>query len=319
MLNFNEVRLEDKEWVDQLLSYSNYMGTEYCFTTLYTWRDVYKTQICRYKDFLLIRSNSGKTPHYIFPAGKGNDSELKEVIELYQKDAKENFESPLKIVSVLNESKTKLEELFPDMFAYEHIRNSFDYIYNSIDLITLKGKKFQSKRNHLARFIELPNWSYESVTLENIAECEEMNDEWCVIYGCNRDKSMAQEADAVKECLHNFYKLGLQGGLLRLDGKVVAYTLGERLNSETYIVHVEKAFADIRGAYPSISRLFLLNRLCEEQMRVEGGKYNEAITESDIEFKYINREDDAGDEGLRKAKMQNNPTFLLEKWIAKMI
>ncbi len=315
MLDFKEITLSDKNWVDELLQYSGYNGTEYCFTTLFIWRKIYNTKICRYNDLLLIRSCMETTPAYIFPAGKGSREDIKQVIELYSADAKENYGAKLILHSVNKENVALIEELFPGDFNAEAARNSYDYIYNSLDILTLRGKKFQSKRNHMARFLELPDWSYETITNENLQECVKMNAEWCAQNGCNKDKSMQQESCAVKETLNNFEALKVKGGLLRLQGKVVAYSIGEMLNYNTFIVHIEKAFADIRGAYPAMSREFIYHQMENPKPLVlPNGKPNEDITTQDIGFEYINREDDAGDEGLRKAKMQFHPAFLLEKW-----
>ena len=142
-----------------------------------------------------------------------------------------------------------------------------------------------------------------------------MNAEWCAQNGCGKDLSMEQESCAVRETLNNYEKLYVRGGLLRLDGKVVAYSIGEMLNNDTFIVHIEKAFSDIRGAYPAMSREFIYHNMVNPKpLILENGKPNEDISLTDIGFKYINREDDAGDEGLRKAKLQFHPIFLLEKW-----
>lgn len=298
MLDFRDITLEDKNWIDELLQYSDYMSTEYCFTSLYTWRNIYRTQVCRYKDFVLIRSEGSGVPNYIFPAGRGNDEDIQEIMDLYSRNAT-SLGHPMVLAGVLNTQKELLERLYPDKFSFEPTRNSFDYIYLAEDLISLRGKKFQSKRNHIARFKELPDWSYEPLSAANLAECEEMNKEWCAKYGCKQNISMIQEACSVRCAIHHFEQLQLKGGLLRLAGKVVAFTIGELLNSNTMIIHVEKAFADIKGAYPTISQEFL-----SHQMQ----------SPNQIGFQYINREDDAGDQGLRTAKMQYNPVFLLEKW-----
>lgn len=315
MLDFREITLEDKSWIDEVLQYSDLRGTEYCFTVLYIWRQVYQTQVCRYKDFLLIRSiPPGGVPQYIFPAGRGSEAEVGEVIELYLEDAR-RLGHPFYLTSLLAPQKELVERVFPERFGFSEARNSFDYIYLAQDLITLRGKRFQSKRNHIARFKELSGWGYEAITPDNLAECAKMNDEWCALYGCGKDPSMEQEACSVWNAIKYFERLGLSGGLLRLDGKVVAYTIGERLNSDTFIVHIEKAFADIRGAYPAMSQEFLLHQMAQPQpLILSNGDPNEAITPETIGFTYVNREDDAGDEGLRKAKMQYNPVFLLEKW-----
>lgn len=307
---FKEIELSDKEWVDKLLSYSDYRSTEYNFTVLYIWRETYNTKIAKFKEFLLIRSGNIESGcAYLFPAGRGN---LKEALDYIIEDA-DSHNRPFLLVAVLEEQKKRLEELYPGRFSYTLTRNSFDYIYSSTDLITLKGKKFQSKRNYVSRFKSNSQWSFEPVTQENLPECWQMNEKWCRLYGCTGNESLSQESCSVRCALKNFEPLRLKGGLLRLNGKVVAFSLGEMINSDTFLVHIEKAFADIQGAYPTISREFLLycSNLTEEQIPV--------ADEEKIGFKYVNREDDAGDEGLRKAKLQYHPIFMIEKYLVEKL
>ena len=300
MLNFNDISLADKVWVDELLGYSGFMGTEYCFTSLYIWDKIYNSKILHYKDFLLLRSVSKEMATYLYPAGRGD---LKESIEMMIEDSK-SIERRFLITSIPAEGKTKLEELFPERFEFISARNSFDYIYDRESLATLSGKRYQSKRNHIARFKELPDWEYERISVDDpnrltgqIDECIEMNQEWCKINKCYDNNSLHNETCAATKALKNFAELKLLGGILRSGGKVVAFTIGEPLNSDTFIVHIEKAFSDIKGAYPFINQQFILHE-------TEG-------------YKYINREDDAGDEGLRKAKLSYHPVLMVEKYIAK--
>lgn len=337
MLCFKEFSIEDKVWMDELFAYSDSMATDFCFTTLFLWRHTYEITICRYKDALLARSVTDGEPYYMFPQGRVTDSILCEVMELLSADARDNFGAELMLFSVLDSSKEWLERVMPNIFSFERERDTDDYIYKAIDLLTLRGKRLQSKRNHLARFIELPNWSFEPITSANLAECIVMNSEWCEQYlysadgslqnrlphsgsvesGSEEDCSKQEEALYTKECLERFSELKLLGGLLRLDGRVIAFSIGEILNSNTFIVHIEKAFATIRGAYPAISREFLRSVTAEPiEYILPNGDANLEITTSQIGFEYVSREDDAGDENLRRAKMQYNPLFLLEKWIA---
>ena len=313
MIELKQVELSDKKWVDQLLSYSDYRATDFNFSVIYIWKDIFYTQIGRFKDFLIIRfeqkESAVKTVRYCFPAGRGD---YREVIEEMMEDAGK-IGSEFVMVSVLDEHKAILEELFPGKFSYTLHRNSFDYVYLAENLITLKGKKYQSKRNFVSRFKKGNNWHYEEITSQNKQECLQMNKEWCKLYGCVQDPSMQQESCSVKLTLENFEALGMQGGLLRVDGEIVAFTVGERINSDTFLMHIEKAFAYIAGAYPTISQLFL-----QHQMSTPYSPELE-ITPQTIGFKYVNREDDAGDENLRNAKMQYHPEFLIEKYIVAVL
>lgn len=311
MINWKEITIEDKGWVDELLSYSDYMSLEYSFTVMYIWRRSFQTKIGRYKDLLLVRSKPEAMGYnnfqYIYPAGRGSLQDIKDVIEFYREDALQNGEE-FNLVSVSNAQKEILEGIFPDKFSYTPTRDTFDYIYSAESMVFLRGKKMQSKRNFISRFKRQEGWIYEEITPLNVDECLQMNEKWCAQYGCGAGKalegSLQTEYCSVRSALHNFTPLGLKGGLLRLNGEVVAFTVGEQMNSNTFLVHIEKAFADIVGAYPTISNEFLRNNIVAND--------GESLT-----VRYINREDDAGDLGLREAKMQYNPLFLFEKYSVK--
>lgn len=303
---FQEFSLEDKEWMRSLLATADNRATEYNFTVLFIWKEIMGTKICRYKDLLLIKfcPQAEDGYHYFFPVGKATTEELGEAVEICREDAAKGG-YPFCMASVQVEQIEVLQNLFPDRFVWEPYRNSFDYIYSAEDLVFLRGKKFQNKRNFVSRFKKQQGWSYEPITPQNIKECAVMSIRWCAKYGCGKNPSMASESCSVKNAINNFFELGLTGGLLRLNGDVVAFTIAEKTNSDTLLVHVEKAYADIPGAYPTISNEFLRNTVVADE---QSGQ---------LAVKYINREDDAGDLGLREAKMQYHPLFLLEKYSVK--
>ena len=289
-MEFKEITLQDKEWIRQLLGYSDNRATEFNFTVLYIWRDIMHSRVCRVGDYLVVRffPNGAPAPMYLFPSGRGTAEELKGVLESCMEDARQNGH-PFLMASVQNGHREILENLFPDRFTFEPNRDYFDYIYSAEDLTFLRGKKFQSKRNFVSRFKRQEGWSYEPLGKDNLKECAAMSISWCAKYGCGKDPSMASESCSVKNALQNFEQLGLMGGLLRLNGEVVAFTIAEKTNSDTLLVHIEKAYGDIVGAYPAIANEFLRNSIVEEGEQ--------------LSVKYINREDDAGDLGLREAKM----------------
>lgn len=264
------------------------------------------SRVCRVEDFFVVKFHpqGAPDPMYIFPAGRGTEQQLRHLLQECMADAQAGGHL-FCMASVQQEQKEVLESLFPDKFSFEPVRNSFDYIYSAEDLTFLRGKKFQSKRNFISRFRKQEGWSYETVGKENLHECLEMSLRWCAKYGCGKDPSMQSEHCSVKNALDNFHELGLQGGLLRLNGEIVAFTIAEKTNSDTLLVHIEKAYADIVGAYPAIANEFLRNTIVTDEV------------EGKLSVTYINREDDAGDLGLRDAKMQYHPLFLLEKYMVK--
>jgi hypothetical protein len=287
MIEFKEVELSDKQRARELLLYSGYRGCEYTFGNNFLWQCVFYTKIAFYKDFYLIKSGNGG---YFFPAGRGD---LREAVELLRADAAKDGEA-LRFVTMNKASKQWLEENYPDEFEFTSDRSFYDYIYNFTDLSELKGKKYHSKRNFINRF-RMNNWCYEPITPANICECVCMNERWLKEHEA-ADNSAARESCVVSRGLEHFFDLDFTGGLLRVCGEVVAFTFGEPVNSDTFVVHAEKAFARIAGAYPAINNEFV-NCACAG-------------------FAYINREEDMGYENLRKAKLSYHPAFLEEKFKA---
>lgn len=290
MFTFKEIELSDKAWIDPLLHLSDFRGAEYCFTNLFAWKDVFKTRISRWNNFLLIRSYPEGVPVDVFPSGEGN------VKKLIDKFLNESFQEgrDFRMEAVDREQSRMLQRFYPGFFEVSPSREIWDYIYRVEDLSLLQGKRYQPKRNHIAHFENLPDWRYEPITAQNVAECIEMNRIWGNQMGRNNDEMFHLEVCVAESELRLMEELCLEGALLRVSGRVVAYTLGEPLNSDTYIIHIEKAFPDVRGAYQMINREF--------------------IRDKGASFTFVNREEDLNEEGLRKAKNSYHPTFLQEKY-----
>ena len=296
MIEFKEVELSDRQWARELLSYSGFRGCEYTFGNNFMWQCVFYTKIARYKDFYLIKSGNGG---YFFPAGRGD---LREAVEALRKNAAEDGEA-LRFVTMNRASMQWLCENYPDEFEFSTDRAFYDYIYNFADLSELKGKKYHSKRNFINR-LRMNNWCYEPITAKNISECLCMNERWlkeCETAGnaVADNKGLIRENCVVNTGLEHFFDLGFSGGLIRIDGEVVAFTFGEPVAGDTFVVHAEKAFARIPGAYPAIN--------------------NEFVNNACADYDYINREEDMGLEGLRKAKLSYHPCEIVKKYKATWV
>ena len=290
MIEFREIAISDKERINAALAKSDFMGCEYSFANNIAWRRLNNSKIAFYKDFYICASfNDGtKPPCYILPAGEGDYREV--ITELRRHSESLGF--PLVMFGFTEKTLPMLEELFPDEFTAEPDRDSSDYIYLRSDLAELAGKKYHAKRNHLARFMEL-DYEYSSITERDYDDCIYFLTEQYNIKD-TADHSSIAEQFAINTYFSHFEELGLKGGLIRIGGKVSAVTIGEHLNSETFCVHIEKADTSHNGIYAGINNLFV-------RSETEG-------------HKYINREEDLGLEGLRKAKLSYHPAFILSKY-----
>ena len=291
-LEFQEITLNDKEWIDQLLQKGERGSLEYNFTTAYVWRNIYCFRIARMDDYFLLRAGTAK-PSYLFPSGQGP---LEPVIHALKADAMKAG-SPLVFNTVLPAGKAWLEQTYPGKFTFEYWRDGADYVYDRQALETLSGKKLASKRNHIHRFLDNnPDWRYEPVSQANLDEVRKMNHLWCIENGCSENLGISDEYCAVESAIRHFDELKLTGGLIRSEGRVIAFSIGDPLSDDTFLVHFEKAFADIQGAYPMINQQFVQHNC--------------------MEYDFVNREEDAGVEGLRRAKQSYQPLRLVEKYVA---
>lgn len=291
MLSFKKPTIEDKQWVDECLKYVNSFNCEYTFGNLLVWSTSYLTTICRYKDFLLCRWGRNNDYMYSVPIGKGD---FKEAVEQIINDAKSFHITPV-IYGVTENYKKMIDKYFPNRFSYEYDEGYNDYIYSVEKMAELKGKKYHGKRNHITNFKKNnPDWSFEILNQDNINECIALHSQW--IKNHEDDEDYSYEFEAVLTAFENYEKLGFVGGLIRVDGKVTAYTMGERHSDRLFVTHFEKAPAEIQGAYPIINQEFTRNCL--------------------MNYEYVNREEDLGLEGLRKAKQSYNPELFLEKCVA---
>jgi hypothetical protein len=181
----------------------------------------------------------------------------------------------------------------------EPARDHFDYLYRTSDLIALKGSRYHAKRNHLSRFAQAAaSARYARVSESNLHLCSEFQDRWCALRRCSEDLNLLGEWEAVREALANFPALGLTGGAFLIGGRVEAFALGELLNRDTVVVHIEKANPEIPGLYAAINQ-----RYCREHWNGT---------------EYVNREQDLGEPGLRKAKLSYHPARLVEKYSLRL-
>lgn len=293
MITFKDITLEDKETITRYTLKSARRNCDLSFSNLCSWRFLYHTQFAEVNGFLLLKFWTTENLAYMMPVGEGD---LKETVHLLMEDARQDG-SNFRMLGVCPIARGDLESVMPGEFTFISDRDYADYLYLRTDLATLTGKKFQSKRNHINKFRKLyPDHEYLPITPELIPECLRLEAEWCKANGCNQEDGTSYERTAIIYALKNFEALGLTGGALQVGGRIVAFTFGMPINYDTFGVHVEKADTNIEGAYAMINHEFA-QRIPEQ-------------------YVYMNREEDLGIEGLRKAKLSYQPAIILEKHLA---
>lgn len=280
VLNFRELELSDKPFIDRILKESDKRFCEYTFGNMYCWGRRYDMKIALTENgFVTGAPDKGR---FNFPAGKDSMAIVRAI--------EQQFETV--VFTSLSEQEAKL------VCGYEIIETpeKFDYIYETEKLQSLSGKKLAAKRNHINAFLADGEWHTERITKDNIPALLEFNKSWCGGLCADKESSLYSEMCAVQIGLESFEALALVGLVLYKNGKICAYSYGEPINGDTFCVHVEKADIEVRGAYQMINREFART-------------YGEG-------YAYFNREDDAGDEGLRRAKLSYYPTEVGKKFKA---
>lgn len=291
---FRRPELEDREKIQRYFDKYPSRNCERTFVNAYLWSRHYGVTFAIVENTLVF-----KMEHYgcSFTYPLGEESDVKRALEILMQYAREKGVE-FRLHNVSASQYEKLDGLYPGKYEIEYHRDVADYVYETEKLASLSGKKLSPKRNHINKFKSTyENWSYESMSKENLEECFQMALEWRNENGCDEDHDKNSEMCVTLNALRLFEELHLTGGVLKIDGKVIAFTIGEPVCKDTFVVHIEKAFADIQGAYPMINQQFVQHEC--------------------MEYSYINREDDAGSEGLRKAKLSYRPIFLIEKGTVK--
>lgn len=286
---FRGLVLDDKPLFDRAFAQFPPQISEFTFTNLFIWRQSYETKVSRFRNFLCLLSDKGDRSFFFPPIGEGDVIECCRGLLQYpgQKAA------PPKISRVPQALVEQIDWKAAGMKA-ELDQGQSDYIYLVKDLVELKGRKYHRKRNHVKQFREKYSFRYTPLTPEWVPQCLQLQADWCDLRHCEDSPGLYNESLAVKEAFTHFEALGLKGGAILIDEKVEAFTLGEPLNPETVVIHVEKANPAYEGLYSAINQAFL-----EHQWP---------------EYTYVNREQDLGEEGLKKSKESYFPHHMVNKY-----
>lgn len=309
MIKFKDVTVDDKDLIQSFTLYGERQNCDLSFANLISWRFLYNTQYAVVDDYLVFRFYTGRHLAYMMPVPRPREQEdgslrvepcdecSVSVIRAIRDDSIA-MGHPFLMLGVCNYMRDIIEKYFPDTFDIKPDRDYSDYIYTRDKLVNLSGKKLQSKRNHINKFKTLyPGYEYRRLTPELIPQCLEVERQWRAVSkddnGETPDEELSEELRSMTRAFNRWDKLGLMGGAIFVGERMVAFTYGCPINHNTFDVCVEKADVSYEGAFAIINQEFVKH-----------------IPE---QYYYINREEDLGDEGLRRAKLSYKPDILLEK------
>ena len=288
-MDFKELQLDDMK-----LYYSYTKGcinSESSFANMYIWKHVTNAHIAVVSDMLVVRLGDGaKGYKYLMPFGK-KENICSTVNELYLYE--KSCGNKLCIIGANKSFVNTISDCSFD-FSYHEMRNQQDYIYSINSLASLSGKKLHGKKNHVNKFKSMYSYRFEPLSQNDLELCKQMAQKWLDEKYDGEYVKYKDELNSLIIALDNYKLFNLFGGCIFVDNELIAFTVAEKLTEDTVLVHIEKASADFLGAYNIINYEF--------------------ATYLKDKFQYVNREEDMGIEGLRKAKMSYRPEFLTDKF-----
>ena len=293
MLEFKKLDIDDKALFESYLK-NKYENSETSFANLYIWKDYYNTVYTEYDGFLIILNTSpnGKI-HCYMPYGDGDVKNVLDELMAYLKIRGQD----IRITSANRQQADYICSLYPETRVRENIAFN-DYVYLTESLINLSGKKLHSKRNHLNRFKSKYFYTYREMQKEDFDKCLSLAGRLMLKDRDEDSYSYTEELKSIKRAFKYFDEFDFSGGVIEIDGSLAAFSVGEALTDSCALIHIEKADTQYDGIYAAINNEFAKNRWKD--------------------YKYINREEDMGIEGLRKAKLSYRPDHMVRKYFCHL-
>lgn len=293
--DFKSIELSDKNLFEKYLSAEKKLNSDASFANLYMWKNVVNLKYIILGDALIIaggkESSCFLTPPYLCKKDLDMVPYINSIHEFMLK------ENGFVCIRAVNERvKRQISQDLSDIYDIVEDRNNFEYVYDVNKLITLPGKNYHSKKNHINRFVRDYEYEYNSYSDKYFEECMQMQESWSNEKDFS-DKYSLSESDAIRRALENYKELNLSGCVIKIDGEIKAFSFGTKLNEDTALILIEKADHKYQGIYQLINRDFLRHSF-----------YN---------YKFVNRQEDMGDEGLRHAKMTYHPVSFAKKYIVR--
>jgi hypothetical protein len=290
-LEFRPISLSDQTVFNQYLSQCPQKTSDYSFVNVWSWASAYDLEWAQTDELCWLRQNH-PTPQYWAPIGNWQAIDWLRYFERFPQ-----FKSSM--IRVPEQLARLWEAVLGDLISISPDRDQFDYIYDADELITLKGNRFHKKRNLLHQFHKKYDYQYVVMSSEFVEAAMAMQNNWCTWRECDSDVQLENENMAIAKVLSNWDRLdGIIGGGILVKGAMVAYTIGERLGDDSLVVHFEKGDTQYKGVYQAVNQMFVEH----EASGLKSG------------IKWINREQDLGDAGLRRSKESYHPVGFLKKY-----
>jgi uncharacterized protein len=290
-LTFEPIAMERQEEYRRKLALCGQIASDYSFVNLWGWGDEYGLQWAWQDGLVWIRQQKPFQALWA-PVGDWSAADFRKVLADAGRISQTMIRVPEKLVDILKETGT-------GNLQVEEMREHWDYLYNAKDLVELKGNRFHKKKNLLNQFIRKRDYAYLEFGSAMVEQALNMQEDWCTWRDCENDDTLTAENRAISRVLYNWRQLeGITGGALLVDQIIVAYTIAERMPDRTLIIHFEKACPEHKGSYQAINQIFL--------------------SHAPEDYPIVNREQDLGDEGIRKAKLSGNPVDFIKKYSVRL-
>ena len=295
-LIFHRLSAADREVYEYYYRISNTKLADMTFNCRIAWDEVFKSEMAIYEDCCLLISDGGcfTDPHLLMPMGELDSAKLERILAAVHEDF---FKRGWKLkIMCIDEDKLDLFEHMSRFSAEPYFNeDSSDYLYDGEAMRTLAGNSLHKKRNHVNKFMRLyPDYEYATLTSKDMDECLSLVTQWCISKDLDPDNCAESDFNMIRRLFDDFDKLEIHGGLIRTGGIVKAFSIGSLGNANRAYIHFEKADPEIHGIYSAINQLVLQN----EFPAVEA----------------VDREEDLGIPGLRKAKQSYEPIMLIKKY-----
>ena len=295
-MDFTRISLAAHDTIKEFTDVWQLELSDLSFANMFVWRYSHNIEYYVEDDVLYIKLCHRRFPCFFFvPLPMDRHLSFQGPLEKLR-EYSGSIGEPLRVKSATEEQKAGIERDCPDMFDFTSDEGRFDYVYNTRDLIELKGKKYHGKRNHINRFISLYNYEYAPLSPGDVEECIGLYTRWVEKKGIV-GLDVEDEWRSLTEAMYHFEELGLKGGVIKVDGAIQAFTLGEQTTRNMALIHIEKGDTDYEGIFTMINRMFVETEFSHTE--------------------FINREEDLGIEGLRKAKRSYRPVRMIDKYDLK--